>query len=137
MPETMPPDPLEPYGCPSCRNEPCRCPDLDICSVEDLDAEINAIPIRMTKEDQLAFAEGCANPPPLAEPLKRAFERLSQLSKVGLDPEELIAVCDKCLMASCWQGIFMCDGSATAGTTRRTRRELISLGLEHPDYIHN
>jgi len=23
--DVPPPDPLEPYGCPSCRNEPCRC----------------------------------------------------------------------------------------------------------------
>lgn len=40
-------DPLEPYGCPSCRNEPCRCePDLDTCSVEELDRAINIIPGR-------------------------------------------------------------------------------------------
>lgn len=76
MSETMSPDPLDTYGCPSCRNEPCQCPDLDACSTEDLDAEINAIPIRMTPEDQAAFAEAILNPPPVAEPLKRAFNRL-------------------------------------------------------------
>jgi epoxyqueuosine reductase QueG len=53
------------------------------------------------------------------------------------DPEELITVCDKCLTASCWHGKFMCQQSDHAGTTQQTRRELIALGLEHPDYIHN
>ena len=54
-----------------------------------------------------------------------------------MDPEELITVCDKCLMASCWHGEIMCWDSRSAGTTQRTRRELLALGLEHPDYIHN
>jgi len=51
----------------------------------------------------------------------------------GLDQK--VTVCDKCLRASCWQGIFMCDESQTAGTIQKTRRELLKLGKEHTDYI--
>lgn len=48
--------------------------------------------------------------------------------------EDLITVCDKCLQASCWQGIFMCDDSQTAGVVEKTRRELKKLGREHPSF---
>lgn len=45
-----------------------------------------------------------------------------------------ITVCDKCLQASCWQGIFMCDEAQFAGTVEKTIDELKALNLEHPDY---
>ena len=45
-----------------------------------------------------------------------------------------ITVCDECLRASCWQGYFMCDNSNLAGTTEKTKEELIKLDLEHPDH---
>mgnify|MGYP001593537308 CR=1 FL=1 len=51
-----------------------------------------------------------------------------------MNEKELITVCDKCLQASCWQGVFMCDKSATAGTVQKTREELHKLNLEHPSY---
>jgi len=57
------------------------------------------------------------------------------MSKKHLDDK--ITVCDKCLKASCWQGIFMCVESRDAGTIEKTRRELIKLDKEHTDYIHN
>jgi hypothetical protein len=37
-------------------------------------------------------------------------------SDVVPEKEPTITVCDKCLQASCWQGIFMCQESAHAGT---------------------
>lgn len=51
------------------------------------------------------------------------------------DPK--ITVCNKCLQASCWQGIFMCDNAATAGTVERKVSSLIKRDLEHPDYWNN
>ena len=48
-----------------------------------------------------------------------------------------VTVCDSCLMASCWQGIFMCEDARTAGTTEKTVKELRELGREHPDYFIN
>lgn len=45
-----------------------------------------------------------------------------------------ITVCDKCLQASCWQGIFMCYESENAGTVEKTTKELEELGLEHGSY---
>ena len=45
-----------------------------------------------------------------------------------------ITVCDKCLTASCWQGLFMCDDSKFAGTVQKTLEELKELNLEHPSY---
>lgn len=46
----------------------------------------------------------------------------------------LVTVCDKCLQASCWQGVFMCDDSQNAGTVEKTKYELKKLNLEHPSY---
>lgn len=31
-----------------------------------------------------------------------------------------VTVCDKCLRACCWQGNFMCDKAASAGTLEMT-----------------
>jgi len=45
-----------------------------------------------------------------------------------------VTVCDKCFMASCWQGIFMCDDSRGAGTIEKYADELDKLKLEHPSY---
>ena len=48
---------------------------------------------------------------------------------------EMITVCDKCLMASCWQGIHMCQESQNAGTVQKSRAELIGLNREHMSYM--
>lgn len=48
--------------------------------------------------------------------------------------EPTITVCDKCLRACCWKGVFMCDDSRNAGTTERTAKQLKRLGREHSDY---
>ncbi len=45
-----------------------------------------------------------------------------------------ITVCDKCLQASCWQGLFYCNDYRTAGVRQMARRELLELKLENPDY---
>jgi hypothetical protein len=37
-------------------------------------------------------------------------------------------------MASCWNGIFMCDAHKSAGTEEKTVDELRALGREHSDY---
>lgn len=47
---------------------------------------------------------------------------------------EPVTVCEKCLQASCWQGIFMCDDARGAGTTQKTRKELAKLARENSDY---
>lgn len=47
----------------------------------------------------------------------------------------MITVCDKCLTASCWKGIFLCYESDHAGTTEKSYRELLCLDLEHPCYF--
>ena len=46
-----------------------------------------------------------------------------------------VVVCDKCLRASCWHGMFMCEEAKDAGTVERTRRELIALNRESTDYM--
>jgi len=51
-----------------------------------------------------------------------------------LDNDMKITVCDKCLMACCWQGVFYCDDYRTAGTTEKTISELKTLKLESSDY---
>ena len=48
--------------------------------------------------------------------------------------DKMITVCDKCLRASCWQGISMCPQSQTAGTTQITVTALQKLNLESACY---
>mgnify|MGYP006908191874 CR=1 FL=1 len=43
-------------------------------------------------------------------------------------------VCDQCLRASCWQGMFMCDEARTAGTMDLDVRYLAMKALESPSY---
>ncbi len=50
------------------------------------------------------------------------------------DDENLVTVCSECLCACCWQGIFYCQRAKTAGTVKRTRRELRKLEREHESY---
>ena len=50
------------------------------------------------------------------------------------DEQRLVTVCDACLQASCWQGIFYCNDYETAGTVDKTVAELRKLALEHPSY---
>lgn len=51
--------------------------------------------------------------------------------------DEYITVCENCLRSACWQGIFVCDDSAFAGTIKKKKSELLLLNLEHPDYMKN
>jgi len=55
----------------------------------------------------------------------------------AMGDSDTVTVCDKCLMASCWQGIFMCDAAYRAGTLEKTIEELKNLNLEHPSYWEN
>ena len=48
--------------------------------------------------------------------------------------ERLVTVCDACLQASCWQGIYYCDDYQYAGTVQKTVAELRELGRENPSY---
>lgn len=45
-----------------------------------------------------------------------------------------ITVCDACLRACCWKGVFMCDNARGAGTVERTVGQCVALGEEHSDY---
>lgn len=47
----------------------------------------------------------------------------------------MIYICDKCLRACCWAGIFMCDESRNAGIYRAHKRDLIRFSREHSDYM--
>jgi hypothetical protein len=51
-----------------------------------------------------------------------------------LKPEDKVTVCDACLQASCWQGIFMCEEARDAGIVVKTIAELRELKLENEDY---
>lgn len=47
----------------------------------------------------------------------------------------MIYVCDKCLQASCWAGIFMCAEAKNAGLFRAMKSDLRKLGREHECYM--
>ena len=50
------------------------------------------------------------------------------------EEDRVVTVCDECLRASCWQGVFMCDRARNAGTTKQTVAQLRELDRENPDY---
>jgi hypothetical protein len=45
-----------------------------------------------------------------------------------------VTVCDRCLQASCWQAIFMCQEAQNAGTREASVAQLALLRAEAPDY---
>ncbi|MGD0968652.1 MAG: hypothetical protein ABR949_10225 [Candidatus Aquilonibacter sp.] len=45
-----------------------------------------------------------------------------------------VTVCDACLCASCWQGVFYCGQYRTAGTKQMTVTALRRLKREHESY---
>lgn len=51
-----------------------------------------------------------------------------------IEEKKLIKVCASCGTASCWYGEFMCDGSASAGTKKKTVAELRSDPIESEHY---
>jgi len=48
--------------------------------------------------------------------------------------EPTITVCNACMRACCWHGMFMCDEARCAGITELTREQLVELGLESSEY---
>lgn len=47
----------------------------------------------------------------------------------------MVTVCDACMRACCWHGLFLCDASQTAGTKDVPASELRKLGAEHSSYF--
>lgn len=50
------------------------------------------------------------------------------------NPDRLVTVCDACLRASCWRGIFYCYDYKRAGTVDLPVSKLRELNHEHSDY---
>lgn len=46
-----------------------------------------------------------------------------------------VTVCDNCKQSSCWQGLFMCSESRSAGTIDIPLESLLIMGLEHESYL--
>jgi hypothetical protein len=64
----------------------------------------------------------------------RESTRFAGAGGVLVSARRMITVCDACLQASCWQGIFMCYESRNAGIVQMPETTLRRLGLEHPSY---
>ena len=45
-----------------------------------------------------------------------------------------VTVCDKCLRASCWQGVFYCDDYKSAGIKEVSVARLSKLKLENEHF---
>lgn len=56
------------------------------------------------------------------------------MRKAARPYDYLVTVCDKCRMASCWHGTFMCQQSDDAGTIEVLASTLDGEGREHPTY---
>jgi transcriptional regulator with XRE-family HTH domain len=57
---------------------------------------------------------------------------LSQMTTLPLS--QLVIVCDKCLCASCWHGVFQCDDAPGAGTTELMVEQLLAMEREPPSW---
>lgn len=66
--------------------------------------------------------------------LEKAGEIITGIVEDELIDNRGVTVCDRCLQASCWQGIFMCEDSETAGTVDLPRSTLRMLDRENEDY---
>lgn len=54
--------------------------------------------------------------------------------KTRVDPlpdDLMVTVCSECKQASCWQGLFMCQGSQWAGTVDLPVSALRRINAEH------
>ncbi len=82
------------------------------------------------KRATLRYAKGFVDPSKWSAWIKCTMT----LERAVMNEKRLVTVCDKCLRACCWQGIFMCDDARDAGTVEKPIEELTGLGLEHSDY---
>ena len=57
-----------------------------------------------------------------------------EMHEFKIEPINPVTVCNNCLCASCWKGIFMCDESDIAGITDLPIELLRKLRFEHSDY---
>jgi hypothetical protein len=62
---------------------------------------------------------------------------MTMVETVKLTDDYKVTVCDRCLQASCWQGVFMCDEAREAGIIVKTVAELRALNREHSDFWKN
>lgn len=53
---------------------------------------------------------------------------------VDMTEDDKILVCSKCLRASCWYGVFMCDDAISAGLKLLSVRDCRKLNREHEDF---
>lgn len=62
-------------------------------------------------------------------------ERFRQrVASILRDKQRLVTVCDACLKASCWRGLFLCDDYVHAGTIDLSVSTLREIGREDPGY---
>lgn len=66
--------------------------------------------------------------------LEKEGAKVNVLNRERDKGSNTITVCDNCLRASCWLGLFYCEKHSTAGTIEKTLDELVKLDLEHPSY---
>jgi hypothetical protein len=66
--------------------------------------------------------------------IKASSPACSKFEPAGKGLDRRVIVCDACLQASCFHGLFMCDQAREAGITVKTVRELQKLNLEHSSY---
>jgi hypothetical protein len=50
------------------------------------------------------------------------------------DAGKMVTVCNKCLCASCWQGVFLCQDNKDAGIIELPVAALRAMNREHEEY---
>ena len=78
-----------------------------------------------------AIAARCADSIAIREFL---HYELTEATPASGPADQMITVCDQCLRACCWKGIFMCDDSRDAGTRELSAGTLAIIDREHSDY---
>ena len=91
---------------------------------------------RLSKE--LANSDG-NGPGELSDGQRRKYDEAQRCADAmeawwRKEGERMVTVCDACLQASCWHGLFMCSEAQNAGTVDKPVSELRALNLEHSSY---
>ena len=67
----------------------------------------------------------------------KAIERGLATGEVAGEEATMIYICDKCLRAGCWQGLFVCHEAGGAGIYKATLAECQALDREHASFYRD
>ncbi len=131
------------HGCPVCGHDEHHkvknggpCFQCDGKGAVTLRVQLNTVAMTSRRSlDTIATSSTNWTPPVKPSPSPELYcYNNKTMNTSNRNEGDLITVCDKCLQASCWQGIFLCDRAINAGVVQITVADLRTLDREHESY---